>query len=49
MKKKQFYFNKKIDQDSKPINECRCVKAHLVGFSAGLMEMQEQVLYFGPA
>lgn len=24
MKKLIFYFNKKVDQDSKPVNKCRC-------------------------
>lgn len=49
LNKKDFYFNKNVDQDSKPVNKCRCVKACLIGFSAGLMENQEQMLYFGPA
>lgn len=42
-------FNKIVDQYSKPANKCRCMKACLVDFSAGLVEMQEQMLYFGPA
>lgn len=44
--KPAFYFG----QGSKPMNECRWVNVHLVGFSAGLMEFHAgRVLCFGPS